>query len=143
MHVRKQISCEYHLSIMNRILSIIDLVCLERWLAEKFSMKTLYFLGYFIYACGCIINYYIHNVVVNIVMCVTCKFISFVIVRLLFVHVYFQVGILVVSLNTLPYHMLSNFHADETVTTLFIVVRGSFRHCYLLLFFSVYKQRWQ
>jgi predicted MFS family arabinose efflux permease len=29
----------------------------------------------------------------------------------------YLVGMLVVSLNTLPYHMLSNFHADETVRT--------------------------
>lgn len=49
------------------------LVCLERWLAERFSLKTLYFFGYFIYALGCIVNYYIHNVYVNITMCVTCK----------------------------------------------------------------------
>ena len=48
-------------------------VCLERWLSEKFSLKTLYFLGYLLYAVGCIVNYFVHNVVVNIAMCVTCK----------------------------------------------------------------------
>lgn len=90
------------------------LVCLERWLSEKFSLKTLYFVGYLVYALGCIVNYYVHNVVVNVAMCVTCKFRSLS-SRSSTSSVTYLVGMLVVSLNTLPYHMLSNFHADETV----------------------------
>ena len=90
------------------------LVCLERWLAERFSLKTLYFVGYLVYALGCIVNYYVHNVVVNIAMCVTCKFRSLDSCSSTS-SVTCLVGMLVVSLNTLPYHMLSNFHADETV----------------------------
>ncbi|CAF3463943.1 unnamed protein product [Rotaria sp. Silwood1] len=73
----------------------IMLVCLERWLAEKFSLKTLYFVGYLAYAIGCLINFFVPRIAVNIIMCIT-------------------FGMLVVSLNTLPYHMLSQFHADET-----------------------------
>ncbi|CAF4316328.1 unnamed protein product, partial [Rotaria sp. Silwood2] len=69
--------------------------CLERWLAEKFSLKTLYFVGYLAYAIGCVINFFVPRIAVNIIMCIT-------------------FGMLVVSLNTLPYHMLSQFHADET-----------------------------
>ncbi|CAF0780901.1 unnamed protein product [Rotaria sordida] len=69
--------------------------CLERWLAEKFSLKTLYFIGYLAYAVGCVINFFVPHIAVNIIMCIT-------------------FGMLVVSLNTLPYHMLSQFHADET-----------------------------
>ncbi|CAF1510738.1 unnamed protein product [Adineta ricciae] len=75
--------------------SAIYAFCLERWLSEKFSLKTLYFLGYLVYAVGCIVNFFVHQIVVNIIMCIT-------------------FGMLVVSLNTLPYHMLSQFHADET-----------------------------
>ncbi|CAF0813551.1 unnamed protein product [Rotaria sordida] len=69
--------------------------CLERWLANRFSLKTLYFIGYLIYVLGCTVNFFFHQVAVNIVMC-------------------FTFGILVVSLNTLPYQMLSQFHADKT-----------------------------
>jgi hypothetical protein len=36
------------------------------------------------------------------------------------------VGMLVVSLNTLPYHMLSQFHADETVMINFRINFPSF-----------------
>ncbi|CAF4901442.1 unnamed protein product, partial [Rotaria sp. Silwood1] len=69
--------------------------CLERWLANRFSLKALYFIGYFIYVLGCTVNFFFHQVTVNIAMC-------------------FTFGILVVSLNTLPYQMLSQFHADKT-----------------------------
>jgi len=60
-------------------LNIPILVCLERWLSEKFSLKTLYFLGYFVYAIGCVVNFFVHEIAVNITMCVTCKFILYVI----------------------------------------------------------------
>lgn len=49
-------------------------VCLEKWLADRFSLKTLYFVGYFVYAIGCIVNYFVHQIEVNIIMCFTCKF---------------------------------------------------------------------
>ena len=77
----------------------------------------MYFLGYFVYALGCIVNYYVHNVVVNIIMCVTCKFHWLAVSDVDWTPPLVLVGMLVVSLNTLPYHMLSNFHADETVRT--------------------------
>jgi Na+/melibiose symporter-like transporter len=60
-------------------LNISILVCLERWLSEKFSLKTLYFLGYFVYAIGCVVNFFVHEIAVNITMCVTCKFIFYLI----------------------------------------------------------------
>jgi len=60
-------------------LNIPILVCLERWLSEKFSLKTLYFLGYFVYAIGCVVNFFVHEIAVNITMCVTCKFILYLI----------------------------------------------------------------
>lgn len=50
------------------------LVCLERWLAERISLKVLYFIGYFAYVIGCTVNFFVHHVAVNIAMCFTCKF---------------------------------------------------------------------
>ena len=50
-----------------------SLVCLEKWLADKFSLKTLYFVGYFVYAIGCIVNFFVIQIAVNIAMCFTCK----------------------------------------------------------------------
>jgi len=96
------------------------LVCLERWLAEKFSLKTLYFVGYFVYTIGCMVNFFVHQVVVNIIMCFTCKlnFSS----KLIILMKIFLVGMLVVSLNTLPYHMLSQFHTDDTVKINFLIL---------------------
>lgn len=52
------------------------LVCLEKWLADRFSLKTLYFAGYFVYAIGCVVNFFVHEIAVNIAMCFTCKFSS-------------------------------------------------------------------
>lgn len=40
---------------------------------------------------------------------------------------------LVVSLNTLPYHMLAQFHADETVRTGFLLLSKKI----LALYFSI------
>jgi len=53
------------------------LVCLERWLANRISLKVLYFIGYFIYVLGCMVNFFVHHVAVNIAMCFTCKFIFY------------------------------------------------------------------
>ncbi|CAF0995507.1 unnamed protein product [Adineta steineri] len=86
---------------------------LERWLAEKYSLKTLYFVGYFVYAIGCMVNFFVHEIVVNIAMC-------------------FTFGMLVVSLNTLPYHMLSQFHADDSYKNKDGTKRGIGVDCSLL-----------
>ncbi len=67
------------LNFLFHFLNISILVCLERWLSEKFSLKTLYFLGYFAYAIGCVVNFFVHEIAVNITMCVTCKFILYLI----------------------------------------------------------------
>ena len=58
-------------------------------------------------------EFFCSSKVVNIIMCFTCKFIFLFNFNILFNEI--LVGMLVVSLNTLPYHMLSQFHADETV----------------------------
>jgi hypothetical protein len=83
-------------------------------LANRVSLNVLYFIGYFIYVLGCIVNFFFHHVAVNIAMCFTCKFI-FLFDLLFFTIMKILVGILVVSLNTLPYQMLSQFRADPTV----------------------------
>ena len=50
------------------------LVCLECGIAERVSLKLLYFIGYFVYVIGCTVNFFVQQVVVNIAMCFTCKF---------------------------------------------------------------------
>lgn len=46
-------------------------------------------------------------------------------------------GMLVVSLNTLPYHMLSQFHADETVIKTNINFRLNYFQKKLFFIFSI------
>lgn len=76
------------------VMSAISAVVLEKFLLTRFSTKTLYFFTYLIYAICCGIIYFQTSVYVILPLSSS-------------------MGMLLTTITTLPYQMLSEFHQDK------------------------------
>jgi solute carrier family 45 protein 1/2/4 len=74
--------------------SAISALVIEKVLLKKFSTKTLYLITYFLYIFSCVSIYFSAELFYIIPLC-------------------FSFGILMTTLTTLPYQMLSEFHQDD------------------------------